>query len=157
MIWGTLKNQDGDSLQAAFAPVSADVREALEWASSHDLASLPCGQHPIDGDRLFVNIVEYETKKPEDRFWEAHKDYLDVHVNISGKEQIDLNFLGNLACGVYQPEGDFQPADGEKNASVVMETGDFLVCYPEDAHRTAVAVDGKPETVKKAIFKVRIR
>ena len=38
-----------------------------------------------------------------------------------------------------------------------METGDFLVCYPEDAHRTAVAVDGKPETVKKAIFKVRIR
>ncbi len=104
-----------------------------------------------------MNIVEYETKKPEDRFWEAHKDYLDVHVNISGKEQIDLNFLGNLACGVYQPEGDFQPADGEKNASVVMETGDFLVCYPEDAHRTAVAVDGKPETVKKAIFKVRIR
>ncbi len=140
MIFGTLRHHDTESLQQAFGPVSAGVQEALDWAAGHDLAALPCGQHAIDGDRLFVNVVEYETKQPEERFWEAHKAYLDVHV----------------ACGVYQPEGDFQPADGGKNASVMMQPGDFLVCFPQDAHRTAVACGGKPETVKKAIFKVRI-
>ena len=32
----------------------------------------------IDGDRLFVNIVEYTTTTPEERFWEATlKIYLD--------------------------------------------------------------------------------
>ncbi len=149
MIFGTLRNHDTESLQQAFGPVSAGVQEALDWAAGHDLAALPCGQHAIDGDRLFVNVVEYETKQPEERFWEAHKAYLDVHVTISGREQIDMNFLGNLACGVYQPEGDFQPADGGKNASVMMQPGDFLVCFPQDAHRTAVACGGKPETVKR--------
>lgn len=156
MIFGTLNGHDLQSLQAAFGPVGSSVAEALEWALSHDLASLDCGQHVIDGDRLFVNVVEYTTRKPGERFWEAHKAYLDVHVTISGIEQIDLNFLGSLIPGEYQPEGDFQPAEGEKNTSVVMQTGDFLVCSPQDAHRTAVAAGGKPQTVKKAIFKVRI-
>lgn len=132
------------------------VQEAIDFAMNNDLASFENGSHPIDGDRLFVNIVTYETKKPEDRFWEAHKDYLDVHVPIKGTEQIDLNFLDHMELGEYEKEGDFQPASGEMNASVIMNPGDFLVCYPNDAHRTAVAANGKPETVKKAIFKVRI-
>lgn len=50
---------------------------------------------------------------------------------------------------------DFLPMDGEKNASVILGEGDFLICYPSDGHRTAVQV-GEPETIKKAIFKVKI-
>ena len=50
---------------------------------------------------------------------------------------------------------DFLPLEGEKKASVILQDGDFLICYPSDGHRTAVAVDG-PETIKKAIFKVLI-
>ena len=45
--------------------------------------------------------------------------------------------------------------DGDKNGSVILKPGDFLVCYPSDAHRTAIAAD-KPEKIKKAIFKVKI-
>lgn len=132
------------------------VQEAIDFALSHDLASFENGSHPIDGDRLFVNIVSYETKTPKERFWEAHKDYLDVHVPLVGTEQIDLNFLENLEKGEYEKAGDFQPAFGDKMASVVMNPGDFLVCYPNDAHRTAIKVGDQPETIKKAIFKVRI-
>ena len=54
----------------------------------------------------------------------------------------------------YVKKDDFLPMDGEKNSSVVLKDGDFLICYPSDGHRTAVAVNG-PETIKKAIFKVR--
>ena len=50
---------------------------------------------------------------------------------------------------------DFLPMEGEKNSSVILRDGDFLICYPGDGHRTAVAVDG-PEQIKKAIFKVSI-
>ena len=45
--------------------------------------------------------------------------------------------------------------EGEKNGSVVLRPGDFLVCYPNDGHRTGVAAE-KPVLLKKAIFKVRI-
>ena len=43
----------------------------------------------------------------------------------------------------------------KKIASVILREGDFLICYPSDGHRTAVQV-GEPETIKKAIFKVKI-
>ena len=55
----------------------------------------------------------------------------------------------------YVQEDDFLPMEGKKNGSVVLREGDFLICYPGDAHRTAVAVEGSKK-IKKAIFKVRI-
>lgn len=99
--------------------------------------------------------MEYETVKPEDRFWEAHREYLDVHLMLEGTERIDLNFIQNMDVKEYAAKDDFLSMDGEKNASVILKPGDFLVCYPTDAHRTAVAAD-KQENIKKAIFKVKI-
>ncbi len=121
MIFARLNENESQGILAE------GVKKAIEFAKNNDLASFEKGQHVIDGDDLFVNIVEYTTTDPENRFWEAHKDYLDVHVPISGTEQIDLNFLSNLEKGEYQKEGDFQPAQGEKNTSVIMQPGDFLV------------------------------
>ncbi len=132
------------------------IRKALAWAASTDMAALETGPHTIDGDDLFVNVIEYTTKNPEERFWEAHKEYLDLHFPIRGEEQIDLALLEDLKAGDYDASQDFQAAQGEKRASVVLKPGDFLVCYPQDVHRTAVAVNGQPETIKKAVFKIRI-
>ena len=131
------------------------VKECFEYVKNHDMMSLTKGSHEIHGDTLFVNVVEYTTTTPDNRFWEAHRAYLDVHVVFSGKEQIDLNFIDNMAQKDYVPADDFLPMDGEPNSHVVLEQGDFLICYPSDGHRTAVAV-GEPCDVKKAIFKVKI-
>ena len=122
----------------------------------HDLMSYEKGSHEIDGDRLFVNVVEYTTTTVEERFWEAHRQYLDLHLMLRGTEQIDLNFIQNMDVKEFMEKDDFLPMDGEKNSSVTLRDGDFLICYPSDGHRTAVAVDG-PETIKKAIFKIRIK
>ena len=74
---------------------------------------------------------------------------------LKGKEQIDVNFIRNMELKEYVKKDDFLPMEGEKNGSVVLREGDFLVCYPSDGHRTAVEAEG-PETIKKAIFKVAI-
>lgn len=83
MIFGNINNL------SEFPFLEEQVKECFEYAKTHDLASYEKGSHEIDGDRLFVNIVEYTTTTPEERFWEAHKNYLDVHVMIHGNEQID--------------------------------------------------------------------
>lgn len=132
------------------------VKACFAYAKEHDLAELETGSHEIDGDRLFVNIVEYETVKAEERFFEAHKHYLDVHIMQEGTEQIDLNFIQNMELKEFVEKEDFLPVDGEKNSSVILNKGDFLICYPSDGHRTAIAVKESMK-VKKAIFKVRIR
>lgn len=131
------------------------VKKCFAYLKDHDLASYEKGTHEIDGGRLFVNVVEYTTTAAENRFWEAHKDYLDVHVMLKGQEQIDVNFIQNMELKEYVKKDDFLPMEGEKNASVVLREGDFLVCYPSDGHRTAVQVE-EPETIKKGIFKVVI-
>lgn len=129
------------------------VQECFTYAKAHDLLSYEKGSHEIDGDRLFVNIVEYTTTAPENRFWEAHKNYLDVHVMLCGEEQIDLNFIQNMEVKEFVEKDDFLPMDGEKNASVILRNGDFLICYPADGHRTAVVVE-EPVTIKKAIIMI---
>lgn len=131
------------------------VKECFEYAAAHDLMKFEGGSHPIDGERLFVNVAEYVTTEPVNRFWEAHKKYLDVHLMLDGKEQIDLNLIENMTQGEYVETEDFLPLEGEPGGHVVLQPGDFLVCDPHDGHRTAVAADG-PEKIKKAIFKVRL-
>lgn len=149
MIFGNVENL------REYPFLEEQVRECFAYAKEHDLAAYGKGSHVIDGERLFVNIVEYETVAASERFWEAHKSYLDVHLMLSGTEQIDLNFLQNMALLPYVEKDDFLPMKGEKNSSVVLGAGDFLICYPSDAHRTAVAA-GESQNIKKAIFKVRI-
>lgn len=134
---------------------NAQLRECIEYAKSHDMAGMQTGRCDIDGDRLYANIAEYTTVDEGERFWEAHRAYLDVHVMLRGKEQIDLNFVRNMEEKAYVKEEDFLPMEGEKTASVTLGEGDFLVCFPGDAHRTGVKA-GESEKIKKAIFKVRI-
>lgn len=149
MIFGNIHNLK------EFPFLEEKVKECFEYAKNHNLVSYKEGSHEIDGEKLFVNIVEYTTTKPEERFWEAHKNYLDVHVMLQGTEQIDLNFIQNMDVKEFVEKDDFLPMNGDKNSSVILREGDFLICYPSDGHRTAVAVQ-EPEKIKKAIFKVCI-
>lgn len=150
MIFGNMKNL------AEYPFLEEQIKECFAYAKEHDLASYEKGSHAIDGERLFVNVVEYTTTTADERFWEAHRQYLDLHLMLRGTEQIDLNFIENMELKDFVEKDDFLPMEGEKNSSVILRDGDFLICYPSDGHRTAVAVDA-PETIKKAIFKIRIK
>ena len=150
MIFGNIQNL------GEYPFLEEQIKECFNYAKEHDLMSYEKGSHEIDGDRLFVNVVEYTTTTAEERFWEAHRQYLDLHLMLRGTEQIDLNFIQNMDVKEFVEKDDFLPMDGDKNSSVILRDGDFLICYPSDGHRTAVAVD-EPETIKKAIFKIRIK
>ena len=149
MIFGNIQNL------REYLCMEDGIFECFNYAKENNLSAYDRGCHEIDAKRIFVNIMEYETVKPEDRFWEAHREYLDVHLMLEGTERIDLNFIQNMDVKEYAAQDDFLPMDGDKNGSVILKPGDFLVCYPSDAHRTAIAAD-KPEKIKKAIFKVKI-
>lgn len=150
MIFGNISQEN------TYGFLPKDLKECFDYAKAHDMAGLEKGSHAIDGDRLFVNIVEYETTQAENRFWEAHRKYLDVHLLLDGQEQIDLNFIENMDQKEFVEADDFLPLEGEPNCHVILRKGDFLICYPEDGHRTAVEVQG-PEKIRKAIFKIRIQ
>ena len=71
---------------------------------------------------------------------------------LRGLEQIDVNFIDNMETKEYVPKDDFLPLEGNANSHVILTEGDFLICYPKDGHRTAVAVR-EPVTIKKQFSK----
>lgn len=139
-----------------FSFLEEELLECFKYAGSHDLVQYEKGSYPIHGDDLFLNIVEVETMAAEERIWEAHRAYLDLHLMLHGAEQIDLNFTDHMRLEEFRKEEDLVILQGDKKGCVVLEDGDFLVCYPQDAHRAAVAAT-VPETIKKAVFKIRIK
>ena len=106
MIFGNIRQE------AAYGFLPEDLKEFFVYAASHELAGYEKGSHPIDGERFFVNIVEYETTLPENRFWEAHRKYLDVHLMLAGQLLIDFNFIEILVHKEFLLKEFFLPLEG---------------------------------------------
>ena len=149
MIYSNIKNV----LEYNFLP--QNIQRCFEYIKENDLKSFEKGSYEICGKDLFVNIVEYETTTEDKRFWEAHKNYLDIHFMLDGEEIINVNFIDNMVQKQFVEEEDFLPLEGGKKSSIVLQEKDFLICYPNDAHMTAVNVSSSKK-IKIAIFKVKI-
>ncbi|MGN0349983.1 MAG: YhcH/YjgK/YiaL family protein [Roseburia sp.] len=149
MIFGNVNDLE------TYSYLDDKILACFAYMKEHDMLKMDAGCHEIQGKDFFVNLCEYQTTKAEERFWEAHREYLDIHVMLSGREQIDLNFIRNMEQKEFVPENDFLPMEGNPNSHVILENGDFLICYPQDGHRTAIQV-GESEQIRKAIFKVKI-
>ena len=60
-----------------------------------------------------------------------------------------------MTLGAYHQDSDYQEVTGQAQARVLLQPGDFLICYPEDGHEPGIAVK-ETAPLKKGIFKVRI-
>ena len=132
-----------------------NILRALDYAISNNLIDYKKGTHDIDGKDMFFNRVSYGTKEDSKGFWEGHRDYIDIHVILDGKERINYNLSNNLKRLNYDKEGDFASFEGRSKQSLILEKGDFAIFYPEDIHMTGLIVDGS-EKVEKVIFKVKL-
>ncbi|MCR8968807.1 YhcH/YjgK/YiaL family protein [Facklamia sp. 7083-14-GEN3] len=118
-----------------------------------DLINSQPGPHIISDD-FYYNILEYDTTTDDQRVWESHRSYLDVHVPIKGKERIWHNFIGNVQLGEYVEKDDWQQSQAQPLSELIVQPGQILVFDREDIHKTGLIVD-HAEKIKKAVFKVK--
>lgn len=107
----------------------------------------------LEGDRLYVTRFNYETLPRDDTFFEAHRQYLDVHLMASGEERVEIASPNGLT--LFEHKDDFYAYRGEAQHSFVLRPGMFLVVFPDDAHRIKMQVNG-PERVSKIVFKLSV-
>lgn len=140
----------------AYRGIHPNLDLALEHITPEFLASLRDNQRvELKGDLVYCTRFTYETIPQEESFFEAHRRYLDIHIMVEGEERVDMNRPEDLNLTDAQEGNDFYAYQGESWHSTVLKPGEFLVVFPEDAHRIKVQVDG-PKTVSKAVFKVCI-
>ena len=84
----------------------AYLKEIGDFLNNNDLANFEKGITKIDNDRFYVNICDYTTVEEDDRVWEAHKNYLDIHVMIKGTEVLKHTFIENASIKTYHEDSD---------------------------------------------------
>lgn len=129
------------------------VCQCIEFVRTNDLQALPVGKYEIDDKRIYVVISEYQSVPSSDKVWEAHCEYVDLQVVISGEEMIQVSPIIDMQCGKYVPEDDFLPCEGIAKENIIMKAGVGVLLFPEDAHKPGV-ISRNAQLIKKAVFKI---
>ena len=128
---------------------------ALEHITPEFLASVGEERTELKGSDVYATRFTYETVPETESFFEAHKKYLDIHIMTDGSEGVEIAPPGELQEFDRVEANDFYAYRGPANCKLALSPGEFLVVFPNDAHRIKMQLEG-PETVTKVVFKVRI-
>ena len=140
--------------RSAYFNLSPGIRCALEFLQQADVARLTIGRHAVDGDRVFALVSEYHTQPIEARFWEAHRQHIDVQFVQSGIEQIAVGDLADFDADPYDAERDLIVARGAAAQFVTLRSGMFAILFPHDVHMPGL-IARRVERVRKVVVKVR--
>lgn len=146
---------DHISHQAFSRQAYPGLAEAFDYLLAFDPATAP-GKYPIDGDRIYAMVQEYETGPAEEKVYEAHRRYLDLQYLVEGEEVIYHSALDRLqVTKPYQDEGDYALFSGPRDQALIFRPGYWAVFFPQDAH-VPCCVHGKPGRVRKVVVKVAL-
>ncbi len=133
------------------------IAAALDWLGATDVATMPLGKTPIDGENIFALVQEYTPKDAAQVKLEAHREYWDVQYVVAGAERVGWVNLAEVSV--------LEPHDAERDVAffsgtasfVRVPAGSFAIFSPEDVHMPGVAAEGHDPagTVRKIVVKVR--
>ncbi len=135
--------------------IHPELDAALERITPEFLASVGYERTEIHGMDLYATRFTYKTVPDEEAYFEAHKNYLDIHIMVDGSERVEIAPPEDLSRFETNEVNDFYAYRGEGRYRLTLSPGDFLVVFPGDAHKIKMRT-GAPATVTKVVFKVRI-
>lgn len=133
--------------------IHPNLDTAIDYLTTQDLYALENGRHEVDGDNVFVNVMDAAYHAEGEGTFEAHRTYADIQISLTGDESI-----GWLPLSLF-PEWDEKEEtklfDQFPTADVLlpMKRGTFVIVFPQDAHAPGIGT-GKG---RKAVAKVRVR
>ena len=149
MILDKLENAD------LYYDIVPGLERFVQFFNDNDLEVFPACKVRLDGDDLFINIIDLQGKDEKDLPMEAHRDYIDIQLPLTGSETMG-----------WKPQEDCQQVSKEYDEGKDVElykddsqirfdvpTGYFVVFFPSDAHRPGIAPG---RSLRKLIVKTRV-
>ena len=102
-------HQSIDQLEFAkqYAANKSRWDKAFAYLKTTDYKSLKAGHYQIEGEDVYANVTEAPSKDFDKTQYEAHQNYSDIHLMISGKEKIGAAPVagshGNGRTRLYRP------------------------------------------------------
>jgi len=123
----------------------------VEFIKSHPIETLPLGKTQIDGDDVFVNVVDSPIKTREEARLESHRDMIDIQVPLSACEEHGYTPVSRLEVAPYDDVNDIAFYEPMAETYFKLQPGQFVIYFPHDGHAPAITSTG----LRKAIFKVK--
>lgn len=126
---------------------------AIEYIITHDLHKLPLGRTELSGSDVFINVMEAAAAPAKQQNYEIHKNYMDIQIDLSGTEMIQIGDSSDMRVESYNPETDFGVAHCNNLTSCIMGPGNFIICMCSEPHKPGIEVLADT-ALKKCVFKV---
>ncbi|KNC93919.1 N-acetylneuraminate anomerase [Trabulsiella odontotermitis] len=140
-------------------PQAAGLPQAIADALTQALAAKPehkeAGQYLLQGDTLYMNVMQFATQLPQEKRAELHRDYLDIQVLLEGEERIHYGLNGSAReCDVWNEEGDYQLCDAiEGEQTLTLKPGMFAVFMPGEPHKPGCH-EREEHIIRKVVIKL---
>lgn len=152
MIFDNVKNA------SLYSNISSNLKAALDYMQNNNLDGFEDGRFEIANGNVIIIIKKgYKTKEENQGKWESHEKFIDIQYLLEGQEQIGYCRVSNMEVKVpYDSKTDktlYHNCD--KYFKTKLYPGDFIILFPDDAHKTLIAGD-EVTTNNKAVIKVLI-
>jgi biofilm protein TabA len=148
MIIDTLANADKYlSVHPLFAP-------AFEYLKSVDLEAIEDGKYEVsEGLKSIVATKIGMTAQESEAKFECHNNNIDIQVCIKGNETFGWKSRNDCKSqkGEYNPEKDVIFFNDEPSMHFTLNSGEFVIFFPEDVHAPMIGED----EIKKMVIKVK--
>lgn len=135
--------------------IHPNLDKAIEYIQTHDLKQLSPGRTVIDSDNVYINVMDASLIKENEGIYEAHRQYLDLHIDIDGTEKVLFcDHVTENITKVYSKEDDYELLNGVKTSECCLDSNHYAICMLKEPHKPCVSDNsGK---IRKAVFKIKI-
>ena len=138
---------------ARYNGLHPNLDTAIDYLLTHDLSALPNGRTEVDGDEVFINVMDAALHPDAGYHPEYHKLYADLQIDITGGEGWGYATAPGEEVGTFTGDIGFQNSPDAVTGS--LGEGRFVLFFPGELHKPGVA---RPECtkVRKAVVKIRM-
>ncbi len=151
MICDTLENLN------RYRGIHKNLNTAIDYLTAyhvaHDLIELPLGRIEVDGENVFINVMDADLHPDEGSHLEYHHQYADLQIDLTGGE--GWGFTTNPGTEVGAFRGDIGFQDSPDVVSGSLGEGRFVLFFPGELHRPGVA-RAECTQVRKAVVKIKM-
>lgn len=136
------------------AGLARPLHDAILLALAENPADKQPDSYPLDGERLFMNVMTLTTQPPQEKKAELHRAYIDIQLLLEGTETIHYGLIDSAReREEWHQEQDYQLCkDIDNEQHITLEPGMFAIFLPGEPHKP-----GCHNTLRAPLKKVVIK
>ena len=128
--------------------------EAFEYIKSVDLEAIEDGKYDVsEGLKSIVATKIGMTAQESEAKFECHNHNIDIQICVKGNETFGWKSRNDCKSqkSAYNPEKDVLFFNEEPSMHFTLNSGEFVIFFPEDVHAPMIGED----EIKKMVIKVK--